>query len=74
MGIFTRKGVDPSIDLTHREATWGKPTSCPSCGGAGYLDRVDLVDREMWQHCPACRATWRTSESDCAPARGAQHH
>jgi hypothetical protein len=32
----------------------------------GFLDRVDLVNRTMREHCPHCRATWEVSEADCS--------
>jgi hypothetical protein len=48
---------------------WGKPGRCPDCGGRGYLDHIDLVDRIMYQHCTECRHTWEISESEVATAQ-----
>ena len=70
-----------TIDLTEREpaaesapaaqarkAIWGRPTRCPACDSPGYLDRIDLVNRVMFQHCPNCRQRWETPESETVPA------
>jgi len=69
-----------SIDLTAAEAAqevetipqkkaiWGRPSRCPACSGPGYLDRIDLVNRIMFQHCPNCRERWETPESETVPA------
>jgi hypothetical protein len=73
MGIF-RKSRATTIDLrghtTHIDLValstmgqeWGQPGHCPSCGHQGFLDRIDLVGRELHQHCPGCRHTWITTE------------
>lgn len=46
------------------QLVWGRPSSCPRCGGAGYLDHVDLVDRFMEQRCPDCEHRWTTTEAE----------
>ena len=33
---------------------WGQSNPCPECGGQGYLDRIDLIDRVMYEHCTDC--------------------
>jgi Zn ribbon nucleic-acid-binding protein len=33
---------------------WGRSNPCPRCGGQGYLDRIDLIDRVMFEHCVDC--------------------
>lgn len=43
---------------------WGKPGRCPVCGGRGYLDHIDLVDRIMYQHCTECRHEWAVTEAE----------
>lgn len=68
------RGTDEVVDLTtdspEHEAEhklsprFGFPTKCPECGGRGYLDRVDLVDRIQYQHCIACGHTWSLTEAD----------
>ena len=67
------EGDDVVIDLTDAavedapaEPTviWGRPSACPACGENGYLDRIDLVRRTMYQHCPACMHRWENHESE----------
>ncbi len=43
---------------------FGLPTRCPHCATPGYLDRIDLVDGVMFQHCPACSHRWQTTEAE----------
>ena len=45
--------VQPGEDLA-----WAKPSTCPSCGQLGYLDRIDIVKKVTSQHCPWCWAKW----------------
>jgi hypothetical protein len=42
---------------------WGRPGRCPECEGRGYLDRIDVVDRVMYEHCTECGHAWETAES-----------
>jgi hypothetical protein len=66
-----REGTDSEvIDLTDEKAEeveptviWGRPSKCPACGESGYLDRIDLVQRMMYQHCPSCLHRWDIHES-----------
>lgn len=44
--------------------TFGFPTSCPECGGRGYLDHIDLIDRTQEQHCTVCGHKWEQKESE----------
>ncbi|MEY2434574.1 MAG: hypothetical protein QOC92_4299 [Acidimicrobiaceae bacterium] len=37
------------------------PDDCPVCGGAGYLDHIDLTTREQRQHCRQCGRIWSSS-------------
>lgn len=63
-----------TIDLTETEPSspprqeWGRPGRCPTCGEMGYLDRIDLVNRVMYQHCTnwECRHKWETNEAELA--------
>ena len=76
MGMQGRPGAvsGDAIDLTEAEAPaahrqeWGRPGRCPTCGEQGYLDRVDLVNRVMFQHCTnwECRERWETTEAELA--------
>ena len=75
MSLFKRRDEAPvpTIDLREVEPEpvrpegpmWGMPTVCPECGGRGYLDRINLRDRTMEQHCPTCFHRWSTSEAEC---------
>ena len=55
-------------DTTEKPAApaqeWGRPGVCPDCGSAGYLDRVDMINRVMHQHCTACGKAWEISEAE----------
>ena len=79
MGIFDRKSVlgrasagekspSPKIDLDRAAAEssvkFGQPSLCNKCGGRGYLDRVDLVNRVMFQHCLSCNHKWELTEAE----------
>lgn len=57
-------GVDAQPARPRQE--WGKPGRCPDCGGRGYLDHIDLVDRIMYQHCTECRHEWTITEAELA--------
>jgi Zn ribbon nucleic-acid-binding protein len=43
---------------------WGRSNPCPQCGGVGYLDRIDLVDRVMFEHCVDCGHKYEEHEQD----------
>ena len=47
---------------------FGRPSPCPSCGSAGYLDHLDLIDRIQYQHCPSCEHRWEMYEEGAAAA------
>ncbi len=68
MGLFTRKSAAAASRPT---LIWGMPSRCPACSKPGYLDRVDLVDRVMFQHCPWCLSKWETSEAEILASRPA---
>ena len=75
MGLFNRKKAadaaidlraEPVIDLTEAarpKIEWGFPTRCPECDDYGYLDRIDVVNEIMFQHCPTCFSRWETPRS-----------
>ena len=57
------------IDLREAAAAraaqaWGRPGPCPDCGGVGYLDSIDMVNRVMHQHCTGCGLKWQVAESE----------
>jgi hypothetical protein len=41
----------------------GEPGTCPSCGGQGFLDHIDLVRHPQTQHCKSCGHRWIISPS-----------
>lgn len=51
-----------------RHEVWGRPSACPKCGGHGYLDRIDVVDRVMYEHCTECFHKWQVAESQTEKA------
>ena len=62
MSIFRRDQKVTSSRSTGQ--VFGLPTKCPACNKPGYLDRIDLVDRVMFQHCPWCSMSWQVSEAE----------
>jgi hypothetical protein len=36
------------------------PEVCPECGGAGYLDHINLVRDTKMQSCQDCHLRWET--------------
>lgn len=72
-----REGTTPperTIDLTDSAGStepagqpkqrWGQPGRCPECGGRGFLDHIDMIDRIMYQHCVECGHKWSMSEQE----------
>ncbi len=43
---------------------WGFPFPCPSCGGRGYLDRVDPRHELMYLHCTECLEKYELAKAD----------
>jgi hypothetical protein len=63
--------VGDAVAMAHGEPkpeVWGRPGRCPECGGIGYLDRVDIVDRIQHEHCTSCFHKWSVSERDTVKA------
>jgi hypothetical protein len=63
--------VREAIDLAQtadtggaRQEVWGRPGRCPRCGGVGYLDGVDLINRIQHEKCTECFHKWSVSESE----------
>jgi hypothetical protein len=49
---------------SERHEVWGRPGQCPKCGGHGYLDRIDVIDRIMFEHCTDCFHRWQVAEAE----------
>jgi uncharacterized protein (DUF983 family) len=47
---------------------WGSPSACPSCGGRGYVDHLDLFDEIMYLHCTACGEKFVRARAEIGPA------
>ena len=45
---------------------WGQANPCPECGSAGFLDRIDLVDRVTYEHCTECGNKYVEKETEIA--------
>jgi hypothetical protein len=56
------------VEQAKAHEVWGRPGQCPQCGGKGYLDRIDVIDRVMYQHCTDCYHKWSVAEADTVPA------
>ncbi len=82
MGLFGRKpDTQPEpqpeaaiVDVTSepRQAPkpeWGKPGRCPECGGPGYLEHIDMVDRIMYTKCKECGHHWEVSQAEILAAQ-----
>ena len=66
MRLFHRQkapGAAPAAEPRQRRE-WGFPGRCPACNDPGYLDRIDMIDLVMYQHCPACGERWEEYEAD----------
>jgi hypothetical protein len=62
---LTERGQTPPAPTAHRQK-WGRPGPCPSCGGDGFLDHIDMIDRIMYQHCTDCLKKWQVTEAELA--------
>ena len=60
----TEEPVVDHVAASTRGQRWGEPGWCPTCGTRGYLDRIDLLARDLYQHCPSCDFHWITGEAD----------
>jgi hypothetical protein len=74
MGLLGKRKKDGhDIDLVALSTMgqqWGQPGHCPRCGHLGFLDRIDLVARDLYQHCPSCEHRWITAEQDLQMSSG----
>ena len=70
MGIFSKKRVQPEIDLREPEPVapapyiFGYPTRCPACSSRGYLDHIDPFKKVQYEHCPSCLTKWELAEDE----------
>ncbi len=53
-----------SSSPSEAELQWGMPGRCPECGAFGYLDKIDLINEVMIQHCPTCWHRWETAKAE----------
>ncbi|MCU1461329.1 MAG: hypothetical protein JWO37_1404 [Acidimicrobiales bacterium] len=53
---------EPPVDEPEVVVRLGFATSCPACGGRGYLDHIDVTRHSQRQHCLTCGRTWEISE------------
>jgi len=69
-GPTIAEAVETATDESTAPAkeVWGLPGRCPECNGRGYLDRIDIVDRIMYEHCTDCFHKWSVHESQTTPA------
>ncbi|HEV3225257.1 MAG TPA: hypothetical protein VGZ52_00410 [Acidimicrobiales bacterium] len=51
-----RKASHVEIEESHAVL----PNVCPECGGAGYLDSINLVREMKVQSCFACELRWES--------------
>jgi DnaJ-class molecular chaperone len=71
MGLFNRKETEDAVVDLREPATalqFGYPTPCPECGGAGYLDNIDITRRVMFQHCTSCFTKYQVTEEELISA------
>jgi len=63
-GVADEPPEPEPVPPSERRPVWGRPAFCPECQKRGYLDRIDVVNRLMFQHCPHCFHKWIISEAD----------
>ena len=71
MGLFNHKETEDAVVDLREPATplqFGYPTPCPECGGAGYLDSIDITRRVMFQHCTSCFTKYQVTEEELISA------
>ncbi len=54
----------PGDRTEERKEVWGRPGPCPKCGGHGYLDGVDLINRIQYERCTECFHKWSVTEAE----------
>ena len=70
MALFKRQTPTPPTTVYLDEPAppprpvWGSPTPCAECGGPGYVDHIDIIDRIMYQHCRECGHKWQLTERE----------
>lgn len=68
LGMTVGEAMEVAEKDARRHEVWGRAARCPECGGIGYLDRVDLVDRVQYEHCTECFHKWQVTEAETAKA------
>jgi Zn ribbon nucleic-acid-binding protein len=63
---LTEEQPAPPPEASPPRQRFGQPGRCPSCSGRGFLDRIDMIDRVMYQHCVECGHSWEIAESELA--------
>jgi hypothetical protein len=65
MALFRRPAPKPiqSPPSPPPRTRLGEPGTCPSCGGQGFLDHIDLTHDRQTQHCKSCGHRWVISLS-----------
>jgi hypothetical protein len=61
-GPTVAEGV--ALARSRPQEVWGRPSRCPECGEAGYLDKVDVNARIQHEHCTSCFHKWSVAESE----------
>ncbi|GAC1311463.1 MAG: hypothetical protein NVSMB16_08240 [Acidimicrobiales bacterium] len=74
VGLFSRSSstitgptVGDAISLAlapPRPKVWARPNRCSVCGGKGFLDRIDVVDRIQYEHCTDYSHKWTVREQE----------
>ena len=67
-----KKAQSPEIidlrDPAPSKPEWGSPVPCPSCGGRGYVDHIDLDSEMMSLHCTECMERYDLAKADFGPS------
>ena len=66
--VIDLAAIERAKAVKTRKIQWGLPSPCPECGGAGYLDHIDMLRRVMYQHCPDCFERWTIAEAEIEAA------
>ena len=58
--LRTRRSTRDAATDTIPGDTVVLPEWCPQCGGAGYLDSINLIRETKMQSCQECGLRWET--------------
>ena len=59
----------PGGRVSPEEQALSRPARCPRCGEHGYLDRIDIINRIAYQHCPWCWMKWEVIDGEVKATR-----